>query len=79
VICVRVCVHARLFAIVCVCVRWFACVYVYLFAWFCGCAWLCMLISPVLLDLAHDTRQRNAVGASGVMCRVLSLVAACYS
>ena len=37
-----------------------------------------MLTSPVLLDLAHDTRQRNAGGASGVMCRVLSLVAAYY-
>jgi hypothetical protein len=33
-----------------------------------------MLTSPVLLNLAHDTRQRNADGASGVMCRVLSLV-----
>ena len=34
-----------------------------------------MLTSPVLLDLAHDTRQRIAVVASGVMCRILSLVA----
>ena len=33
-----------------------------------------MLTSPVLLDLAHDTRQRIAVGASGVICRILSLV-----
>ncbi len=33
-----------------------------------------MLTFPVLLDLAHDTRQRIAVGASGVMCRILSLV-----
>jgi hypothetical protein len=36
VVCVRVCVHARLFAIVsvcvCVCVRWFVCVCVYLSA-----------------------------------------------
>ena len=33
-----------------------------------------MLTPPVLLDLAHDTRQRIAGCASGVMCRVLSLV-----
>jgi hypothetical protein len=60
-------------------VRWFVCVCVYLLSWFCGYAWLCMLTSPVPLDLAHDTPQRNADGASDVMCRVLSLVAACYS
>ncbi len=33
-----------------------------------------MLTSPVLLDLAHDTRQRIAGCTSGVMCKVLSLV-----
>ncbi len=76
-ICVHVCSHARLFAIVCMCVGWFVCVCVCLLAIFCGCALLCMLTFPVLLDLVHDTRQRNAGGASGVMCRVLSLVAAC--
>ncbi len=78
------CVCTRIFfAIVCVCV--FVCLFVCLFicvfiCWRdCGCALLCMLTSPVLLDLAHDTCQRNAGGASGVMCRVLSLVAACSS
>jgi hypothetical protein len=71
-LCKRMCAH--LFAN-CSCVRWFLFVCFYLLVLFCGCAWLCMLTCPVILDLAHDTRQRNAGGASGVMCRVLSLVA----
>ncbi len=76
--CVHVCMCAQFFLQLFVYVCWFVCMCVYLVAWFCGCAWLCMLTSPVLLELAHDTRYRNAVGASGVMCRVLSLVSGYY-
>jgi hypothetical protein len=58
------CVFAGFF-FVCVFICWHD------FVDLCGCA--------CGLDFAHDTRQRNAVGASGVMCRVLSLVVAYYS
>ncbi len=74
-ICVRVCVHARLFAIVCVCVCSLVCLCVFIcwrdFVDVRGCA--CCLG----LAARHASTQRR--GASGVTCRVLSLVAACYS
>ncbi len=64
-VCVCVCVFFGLFVCVFICLRDFV--------------YVCMLTFRVLLDLAHDMRQRIAGGESGVMCRVLSLVAASYS
>ena len=75
VLCARVC--ARVYAIVRVC----SLLVVYIFMCVCVCLlvgvilWMCVAVHvdfPVLLDLAHDTRHRNADGESGVMCRVLS-------
>jgi hypothetical protein len=74
----------------CVCARASFCNFYCVYSLVCLCVclfvgvilWICVAVhvdSPVLLDLAPDTRQCNAGGASGVMCRVLSLVAACYS
>ncbi len=70
------CVYARLFAIVRVCSL--VCLYVFLFVGV--ILWLCMAVHVDFRSIGLGARHTstNAVGASGVMCRVLSLVAAYY-
>jgi hypothetical protein len=82
-LCVRACVC--LCGFVCTCVRACFCNCSSVRCCVCACVFLLVgvilwmfvavhIYFPALLDLAHDTRQRNAVCTSGVMCRVLSLV-----